>query len=465
MRWKPRELRALSFFGCSPQAFYSMKIALINPPSPKRARMSGFPLGLGYVAAYVRKAGHEVRIFDPEPCGMPQETMWKEIVAFGPDIAGITSVTPKFTLARELAIEAKRRLGCLVIMGGPHATALPRSTLESVTGLDAVILGEGEIPLLAVAAEFDARGKVDFNKVPGAAFFEGGQYRETPRPEPISDLDSLPYPARDLLDLGRYYWYGKSATILSSRGCPSQCTFCANICMGRKFRAHSPAYVVGEMEYLVKKHGIRHFRIVDDCFTADMRRVSEICDLMLSKRLRVTWDALGRVSTLRDEAVIRKMKRAGCIYMGLGIETGSQRINDLMKKGTTLEMAEECCAKLRGHGIPYINTFIIGNEGDTEETVEATIAFAKKLKSAISLFGLMIPLPGTDLFSRYYKDYDRPDTDWSDWCSQGADQPYEPRQTALSKKDLVRLKSRAGWKFYFSPFQILRTLVFALRLP
>lgn len=445
-----------------------MKIALINPPPLSThllgPRLFSFPLGLGYIAAYVRQAGHAVKIFDPQPSRTPLELMWKEIAEFGPDLVGITSVTPNFTSARQLAIEAKKRLGCLVVMGGPHVTALPRSTLLSIPA-DAVILGEGEIPMLALAAEFDARGKVDFNKIPGAAFLENGSYKETLRPEPISDLDRLPYPARDLLNMGLYHWYKDSAAILSSRGCPSQCTFCANICMGRKFRAHSPAYFVGEMEFLIKEYGIRHFRIVDDCFTADTGRVSGICDLMLSKRLNVTWDALGRVSTLRDEKVIAKMKRAGCVYMSLGIETGSQPINDLMKKGTTLAMAEECCSLLRKYGIPYVNTFIIGNEGDTEETVNATIAFAKKLRSAISLFGIMIPLPGTALFDKFYKDYDSPDTDWTDWCAQGEGQPYEPRQTALTKKDVIRLRSSANRRFYSNPFQILRTLVYALNLP
>jgi len=426
--------------------------------------MFSFPLGLGYIAAYAGRAGHSVKMFDPEPSRTPLEAMWKEISEFGPDIVGITSVTPNFASARQLVIEAKKRLSCLVIMGGPHVTALPRSTLLSIPA-DAVILGEGEIPMLAIATEFDASGKVDFNKVPGAAFIENGEYKETIRPEPISDLDRLPYPARELLNVHLYHLYRNSASILSSRGCPSQCTFCANICMGRKFRAHSPEYFVGEMIYLIKKYGIRHFRIVDDCFTADPGRVSEICDLILSKRMNITWDALGRVSTLRDEAVIAKMKRAGCIYMSLGIETGSQHINNLMKKGTTLEMAEECCALLRKHRIPYVNTFIIGNEGDTEETVAATIAFAKKLRSAIAMFGIMMPLPGTALFTKYYKDYDSPDTDWTNWCAQGPDQPYEPRQTELTKKDVIRLRSAANRRFYSNPFQILRTVLYALSLP
>ncbi|MCX5786761.1 MAG: radical SAM protein [Elusimicrobia bacterium] len=447
-----------------------MKIALINPPFPlsygliRFGNYCGFPLGLGYIAAYARKAGHTVKIFDPEPYRMPMELMWAKVEEFRPDIVGITSVTSNFMLARQAAIEAKRRLGCLVVMGGPHVNALPRSTLQSVPALDAVILGEGEIPMLALANEFDARGKVDFNKIPGAAFIEGWEYREIPRPEMISELDRLPYPARDLIDIGLYYRHRfsrrgrKSVTLISSRGCPSQCTFCANLCMGRKFRAHSPEYVAGEMAYLVEKYGIRHFHIYDDCFTADPVRVFRICDLIIQKHLNITWDSAGRVNTLRDKALLLKMKQAGCVCILLGIEAGSQRILDLMKKGATLAMAEECCSMLRKQGIAYNNSFIIGNEGETEETVMATIAFAKKLKSPTVAFGILTPYPGTPLFDKYYGDYDTPEMDWAHWGSQGSDRPYEPRQTALSKKEIMRLRDRAYQQYYLSFFRFMRAV-------
>ena len=389
---------------------------------------------------------------------MPLELMWKKIEEFGPDIVGFTSVTPNFMSARQLVMEAKKRLGCITVMGGPHVTALPRSTLQGLPALDAVICGEGEIPMLAVANEFDARGKVDFNKIPGAAFMEGGEYREIPRPEPISDLDRLPYPARDLGDMKLYSWGQNEATLITSRGCPSQCTFCANICMGRKFRAHSPEYVVGEMAFLVEKYGIRRFHIADDCFTADPIRVSEICDLMIKKHLRVTWFAAGRVNTLRDEALIRKMKRAGCLRLVLGIESGSQRILDLMKKGTTIAMIEECCSLLRKYSIATYNSYIIGGEGDTKETIMSTIAFSKKLKSEMAVFAILVPLPGTPLFDKYYKDYDTPDTNWSAWYSAMRAKPYEYRHTALSNKTIWWFMIWAHLRFYLDPFQFLRLL-------
>jgi anaerobic magnesium-protoporphyrin IX monomethyl ester cyclase len=412
-----------------------------------------------------------VKIFDPEPCEMPLELMWKKVEEFRPDVVGLTSVTPTFTTARKLALEAKRRLSCLVIMGGPHVSALPRSTLESMPrALDAVILGEGELPMLAVAAEFDAHGKVDFNKVPGAAFIENWKYKENPRPEFIADLDALPYPARDLVDLSLYYplrwpsWSKKSTTLISSRGCPSQCTFCANISMGRKFRARSPGNVVGEMEYLAREYGLRYFKFCDDCFTADPGRVAEICELIISKRLNVAWDAYSRVNTLLDGALIRKMKKAGCVYVFLGIETGSQRILDLMKKGTTLKMAEECCSLLRKHGMAYHASFIVGNEGDTKETVAAAIAFAKKLSPDYTMFGAMIPFPGTPIFDKYFKDYDRPDTDWSNWCLDVPGWPYESRQTELSMEDILLLTSRANLQYFLHPVRFARALVFVAKV-
>ena len=450
-----------------------MKIALINPPLPRPfaiilklvhyREIYSIPLGLAYIAAYARQAGHTVKIFDPEPCGMPLELMWRKIEEFRPDIVGITSVTPNFMLARQLVIEAKRCFGCLVVMGGPHVNALPRSTLQGLPELDAVILGEGEIPILDLATEFDARGKVDFNKIPGAAFMEGWNYKETPRPELISNLDALPYPARDLVDINlytrRYPFLGKKRMVLlSSRGCPSQCTFCANICMGRKFRARSAADVVGEMEYLVEKYGIRHFQFADDCFTAAPERVSEICELIISKQLDVTWDIMGRVNTLLDEALILKMKRAGCVQIMMGIETGNQRILDLMKKGTTIAMIEECCSLLRKYSIATYNSYIIGGEGDTKETIMSTIAFSKKLKSEMAVFAILVPLPGTPLFDKYYKDYDTPDTNWSAWYSAMRAKPYEYRHTALSNKTIWWFMIWAHLRFYLDPFQFLRLL-------
>jgi len=392
---------------------------------------------------------------------MPMDRVWREIGIFNPDIAGISAVTRNFMEARRVTKEVKHRFACPVVMGGPHPTALPRATLQGLPELDAVIAGEGELPMLALAAEFDKSGKIDFEKVPGAAFIKDGRYIENQRPEPISDLDNLPYPAIDLLN-GEPAPLGNDK-LITSRGCPGQCNFCANICMGRKFRPHSPERVVAEIEHLTEKYGASYFHVMDDCFTADNNRVHRICDLIISKKLKIAWTAAGRVNTLLDESLIIKMKRAGCVRVQLGIETGSQSINNLIGKGTTLDMAEKCCGLLRKHGVESFNSFIIGNEGETKETIKETIAFSKKLRSTISVFNILIPFPGTSIFEKYYKEFDKPDMDWTGWCSQWPSRPYEPRQTQLSKATLWRYTVWAWLSYFCSPSQMLRIICGAFK--
>jgi anaerobic magnesium-protoporphyrin IX monomethyl ester cyclase len=449
-----------------------MKIALINPPflfiygKINTGHHCSFPLGIGYLASYIRHFGHEVAIFDPEASRTSNDELWEQLQKFKPDLVGLTSVTANFTVASRLATEAKRRLGCYVIMGGPHVTALPATALGSTAGLDAVIRGEGEIPLRVIAEQFDREGKVDFETVPGAAFFQNGRLHRVQRSRYIENLDEIPFPARNLTDLSWYTLHAhfqrgtKSATVLSSRGCPSKCTFCGNVISGRNFRAVSPEYFVRELETLFSQHRIRHFHIVDDCFTADIKRVERICDLIIEKQLPITWFCFGRADSLQDEKIVRKMKRAGCIYVLLGIESGNQRILDIMRKNTTIETIEDCCALLRKVGIKYFNSFIIGNEGDTEETVRETIHFAKRLGSVMGVFNIMIPFPGSPIFHKYYRNLDRADMDWSKFCAVGDDIPYEPRHTKLSKHDMLRLTSTAYRIFYLDPRQLMRILFF-----
>ncbi|MCM2266230.1 MAG: B12-binding domain-containing radical SAM protein [Elusimicrobiales bacterium] len=452
-----------------------MKVAFIRPPFPPPHWLIGlirdhdFPLGIGYLAAVLSRAGNEVRVFDPEAVSQPLEKMWAELEKFKPDLVGITTVTPRFEVAVKLAREAKRRLKCLVIMGGPHATALPRSTLLAARCLDAVIMGEAESSMLAVAAGFNAGGKVDFNRIPGAAFFENWNYREIPRPEFIQDLDAIPYPQRDFVHLRAYnrnrVMFGgvRCATVMSSRGCPGRCTFCANICTGRKLRLRGPENFVGEMEFLSKDHGVKYFQIYDDCFTADPKHVEAVCDLILSRGLRIRWGAFGRVNTVQDERLLRKMKRAGCMHMLLGIESGNQRILNLMRKGTTLEAAEKSCTLLRKCGISYSNSFMLGCEGETLETARDTIVFAEKLGSEMFNFVILIPFPGTELFEKYYKDFDSPDTDWENWCSQEDNRPYPMRHTSLTMEQLISLQMEAGLRYTRSPVRFMRAMRFGLR--
>ena len=450
-----------------------MRIALINPPSLaaygkiRSGHHCSFPLGLGYIAAYVRQFNHQVIILDPEAARISEEAMWAQIEAFKPDLIGFTAVTSNFMQARDLIRQAKEQFGSLVVIGGPHATALPQTTIESCVGLDAVIRGEGELPILEIARQFDETGKVDFDKVAGAAFYVDGKLQKNLKAPLIESIDDLPPPARDLVDLSWYslhphFQRGKmSATVLSSRGCPSRCTFCGNLCTGRIFRPASGVRFVDELETLVREYGIRHFHIVDDCFTAEPARVNAICNMIIERRLDITWFIFGRVDTLLDEALVLKMRAAGCVFVLLGIETGNQEVLDLMKKDTTIEQAMKCCETLRKCGIRYFNSFIIGNTGDTEQTVAETVDLAVRLKSTMAGFNIMIPFPGAPIFAKYYRHLDDVGTDWNNFCSVGDDVPYEPVHTSLTRQQLLKLTADAYRTYYSRPSQLWRVLMFA----
>ena len=176
-----------------------MKIALLNPPSLfaygkiNTGHHCSFPLGLGYLAAFVRQFGHQVAIYDPEASRTPLSEMWANMERFKPDLIGLTSVTSNFNVASRLATEAKSRMNCYVIMGGSHVSALPEISIAATEGLDAVIRGEGEISLQKMAEQFDNMKAIDFSRIPGAVFFQEGECQKVPRSKMIQDLDQLFY--------------------------------------------------------------------------------------------------------------------------------------------------------------------------------------------------------------------------------------------------------------------------------
>jgi radical SAM superfamily enzyme YgiQ (UPF0313 family) len=450
-----------------------MRIAFVNPPylyaygKIATGKHCSFPLGLGYMAAYVREHGHEPAIFDIEAMPYSFDEIWQQILDFKPDLVAITSVTSNFTQAKYLAEKSKTEIGCLVVMGGPHVAALPKVTLQAVTGLDGVIIGEGEEPLRILADQYEATGMVDFSSIPSACFIVDGEFKRSTQMKLIEDLDSIPLPARDLVDMS---WYSlqphfergqKSATILSSRGCPSKCTFCGNLIHGRRFRFNSPNYFVTELQMLRDKYGIRHFHIVDDCFSADPERVSEICQLILDRKLTdITWFIFGRADSLQDEKLIIKMRRAGCVYVLLGVESGSEHVLEKMRKETPLDTVRTCCKLLRKNRIAYFNSFIIGNVGETEDDVMKSIAFAKELKSVMEGFNIMTPFPGTYVFNKFYKDLANKDTNWDNFISVTSKIAYTVKHTPLSNSDVERLTALAYRQFYFNLPQIFRLLRF-----
>jgi radical SAM superfamily enzyme YgiQ (UPF0313 family) len=368
------------------------------------------PMGLLYLAAVLRKAGHRVRIIDGEVERIGHDAMAEIVAEERPDLFGITCTTAQATRAFALADTVKRRVpGTFVVLGGPHASSLPERSLQEAPSLDAVVFGEGEQTILEIMDRLRSRATLE--GVHGTAFRDKDGIVVNVARELIGDLDSLPFPTWDLIPMEKYVastWFPNKVkqytNIFTSRGCPYGCTFCgAKTTWTRKFRARSPENVVAEMEEVYTRFGIPNFFISDDLFTLKRTRVLEICSLILEKKLPITWTCLSRVNTV-DREMLARMKKAGCYLICYGLESGSQAILDKLDKGTTVEQGIEAVAMAKEAGIKVFGSFMIGSPGETPETVEATIRLIRTMKLDEVGLGVTTAYPGTDLFDTFGSD-------------------------------------------------------------
>jgi anaerobic magnesium-protoporphyrin IX monomethyl ester cyclase len=368
------------------------------------------PMGLLYLAAMLRRAGHRVRIIDGEVEHVNQEALAAIVASERPDFFGITSTTAQATRAFALAQAVKGRAPeTFVTLGGPHASSLPERSLQECDALDAVVFGEGEQTILDIMDRLARRESLE--GVHGTAYREPGGIVVNASRELVDDLDTIPFPAWDLIPMHKYVastWFPNKVkqytNIFTSRGCPYGCTFCgAKTTWTRKFRARSPENVIAEMVEVYRRFGIPNFFISDDLFTLKRQRVLEICSLILEKQLPITWTCLSRVNTV-DAEMLATMKKAGCYLISYGLESGSQEVLDKLDKGTTVEQGVKAVEMTKAAGIKVFGSFMIGSPGETPETVEATIKLIRRLKLDEVGLGVTTAYPGTDLFDTFGSD-------------------------------------------------------------
>ncbi len=449
-----------------------MKIALINPPYLiiyKKLNIeqdASVPLGLLYVAAMLERHGHEVKVFDFNLHETLLPEMAEQIGEFQPQMIGITAVTPTFNSAQEIVANFKQRFPqTIFVMGGPHLTSLPKQSLEQTPAADFVIAGEGEYALTELVKAIEA-GQTDFSSINGLTYRKEGQVISNPRASMIEDLDQLPFPAYHLLPITEYApsvvfrVAEKSTFIMSSRGCAAYCTFCANNVTGRRLRDHSIDYFVGKIKYLQETYGLRHFHIVDDNFMHDQQRVIDICQRIIDEKLKITWFIFARPDHCQNLETLKMMKKAGCVYLQFGIESGSELI--LRQMGKKIEKSElyQACMNCKKAGLDYFNSFMIGNPKETVETVRETIDFAIKLDAIMSGFNILIPYPGTAIFKKYYEKDFMNNTTWEKWNHITHEVPIDYRHTKLTKKELDELRKECIRRYYLRPRHILRLIMF-----
>ena len=382
-------------------------VLLIYPFFRRRLDRSRFrfpPLGIAYVAAGLREAGHEVRLLD---CTfLRRDEALNQAIAAEADVVGIYCMA---TMLEDCLWFAGRLRGrCdLLAAGGPLPTCDPTVFLEH---FDVVVRGEGEQTMRDVLSAHEAghgMATVPGVVVRGAAVTakDGKEAAAFAPPRPFErELDRIVFPARDLLPNEQYIRFGERAyghsitTVMSTRGCPFQCEFCGNVVFGSSYRERSARNVVDEIEQALAL-GYERISFADDVFTLNARRVIDICDEIGRRDLRFAWECLGRVDTF-DRATALAMKGAGCFRIFFGIESGNDRILTLMNKQVTTGQARQAVEVAQRAGLEVGAFFILCYPGETDDTVLDTLRFATSLPLDYVGLSMPYPLPGTALFDR-----------------------------------------------------------------
>lgn len=392
------------------------------------------------------------------------EALLGQLSNLDPAVVGFQLFSYDFDfVSRGVQLIKKQLPRTTVILGGPHVSATGVLTLEEIPGADYALAGEGEAGMPLLMKRVLRQEAVPWEDIPGLIYREN----ETPRMNPramVADLDALDFPAWDLMDPGTYpdspqggfYMQFPIAPISTTRGCPYLCTFCGSaVNMGRKLRFRSMPMVLEEMALLHDQYNVREFHIIDDMFNFHKERVKAFCDGIRERRWNINFTFPNglRLNNM-DLEMLTMMKEAGAYSFNVGIESGSQRILDKMKKNLKLELIEEKVNLIREAGLEPCGFFIIGFPGETEEDVKATIRFAQKLKLKRAHFSNFLPLPGTEATHELIQNQEIERPQWSSLFYSKV--PYAPK--GISKKRLKKLQRRAYLAFYLRPSILLKML-------
>lgn len=385
-----------------------MKVVLVEVVPEKDALTMNLvpPLGLGYIASSLEAAGFSVTLIDGVRYDFSLDKALELIKQEKPDVVGFSATTQARLKAAELIRRVKVATRALTVAGGAHFHATCFGALAAIPELDVVVKGEGEITLPELARAF--AGKGDFGIVNGIVYRDNGRIVETRERAPIADLDALPMPAYHLYNLSKYTCTLEGTKIpaigvISSRGCPNNCIFCANRVLRKQtLRFRSPSKFVDEIAFLKRTYGYQAFDFWDDTLTMSKEHVTAICQELLKRKLAIRWFARARVNTV-SKNILALMKKSGCFEIAYGIESGSEKILKVINKGATLQQAREAVRLAVEAGLRVSNFFIVSlpeeTLNDIDETLK-TIGEFRRLKNTRNYYCFAMIYPGTDLEAR-----------------------------------------------------------------
>ncbi len=442
-----------------------MRILLVNPPISKEEVYAKYsagapslpPLGLCYLAAVLLKEGFEVKILDCAIEDFSPAQLRSQIEKYAPTVVGVTSTTVSYPSAQNvLRIVKEIDKGIKTILGGAHISAMPLQTMEECDYLDIGVVGEGEYILLEIVRDLQAGQPLDGIK--GTLLRCNDQIlRNEPRP-PTENLDEIPFPARHLLKDLRIYSHTPfrgakfMTTMITSRGCPFNCSYCDQSIFGRRWRAHSPDYVISEISFLKEEYGVDFISFEDDNFLLSKKRVASICQKMIEGSLNISWSCLGRANEV-DEEILPLMKKAGCQTIYIGIESGSPRILELVNKKINIEETRRGIESIKKSGISVTGSFILGLPTETKEEIDRTIDLALSLPLDGVSFFTFTPYPNTRLRDIAFQ-HGTVSENWKDYSGHPGVLPFVAN--GMSEEYLLNTQAQAYRRFLLRPGYLIK---------
>ncbi len=448
-----------------------MRLLLIKPlyrfksyhPVQFTGAEKALPLSLAYLAAVLEKDGHTLKVVDYQ---IETPPIAQVVTEFRPDVVGLSVYSKEYGHALELMRAIKtvsKRLP--IVMGGPHVNAYRQRLFEQTRLPDYLVLQEGEVTFLELVKSL--QNNADPATVLGIALRVGDHdTRITPRRPFIKNLDRLPFMALQHFAVDRYYPGAgtfrrlPSVTMITSRGCPHGCIFCNTDLFGKNVRLRSAENVLAEVEEIVGKYRVKEINFCDETFTINRQRVVDICEGLIERKLNLGWKCSTRVDQV-DPQLLGLMKRAGCFYIGYGVESGVQRILDRLQKGITLEQIRCAFAATRQAGITSMAYFMMNVPSETRSDIEASIRFSREIKPDFLNFELIKPYCGTPLRDMIESD---PNITinaqiWEKWESYSAGNHLFYVQQGVSEVFLADAYRRAVKRFYLRPGFIINALL------
>jgi anaerobic magnesium-protoporphyrin IX monomethyl ester cyclase len=436
-----------------------MNVLLIYPRPNIFKPSSVVPLGLAYLASVLEQSGNRVIVNDlnVEPDRIDNIIKNEPI-----DLVGISASTPMIKSAWSIAKKVKNiNKNATVVLGGPHPSALPEEALK-YEDIDIVVRGEGEYTLMDLCKKME--DEVGLESIDGISYKNNGYIKHNIAREYIKNLDELPFPAYHLFPSLDNYTPSqpllsnskRSAAIITSRGCPENCIFCYKEIFGSKYRMRSSKNVIDEWKMLVEELKVQEIAIQDDTFTLHKKRAIEICNMIKKEGLDVDWSTPNgiRVDTVNSE-LLSSMKQAGCKLVWFGVESGSQRVLDeIVQKKINLNQVEKAITTAKRVGLEVGTFFVLGMPGETEEEMQMSIDFAKKLDPDYCQFTICGPFPGTRLYTYLIEKNIRLLDDWDLFGHYEGHAYFE--YEGVNKEIIEKMYKKAYKKFYLRPNYILK---------